>query len=127
MKNTTIIVGIILLLVVGAFFVFSNSGKESVNLQGNSGQDLQGVQKFVLTMKNSNYYPNEITVKADTPVSISLDNKVTGCLRSFNIKQLGLSKYMVSVSDALEFTPTQKGTYTFACSMGMGYGKLIVK
>ena len=60
-------------------------------------------------------------------MSISLDSSVTGCLRSFTIKDLGVSKYAKTPSETIDFTPTKKGTFTFACVMGMGYGKLIVE
>ena len=85
------------------------------------------VREFTLGMKNYNYYPDSITVKAGQPVKISLDKTAQGCFRDFTIRDLGVRKYLQKTSDFVEFTPTKKGTYTFACSMGMGYGKLIVK
>ncbi|KAF0216769.1 MAG: Heavy metal transport/detoxification protein, partial [bacterium] len=85
------------------------------------------VQKVILGMKNYNYNPNTITVKAGQPVSITLDSSVQGCLRSFAIKDLGVSKYAKTPSETIDFTPTKKGTFTFACSMGMGYGTLVVE
>ena len=85
------------------------------------------MQKVVISEKNLNYYPNEIKVKAGQPVSISLDSSVTGCLRSFNIRDLGVSKNAKTPSDTIDFTPIKKGTFKFACSMGMGYGSIIVE
>lgn len=85
------------------------------------------VQEITLSMKNYNYYPNTITVKAGQPVSITLDNSVGGCYRSFVIRDLGVSKYTKSPSDTIDFTPTKKGTFRFACSMGMGTGTIIVE
>jgi len=129
MKNTTILVLIVLILVVGSIFVFSNSAN-SVNgdvIKDNSKTITGEVQKIVISEKNSNYYPNEIKVKAGQPVSISLDSKVTGCLRSFTIRDLGLQKYLRTPQDTLDFTPTKKGAFTFSCSMGMSFGKLIVE
>lgn len=129
-KKSTIYIGMILLaLVLGGFFFF-REGSSTVN--GNvvfeGGQALQGeVQNVVIGEKNLNYYPNEIKVKAGQPVSITLDSSVAGCLRSFNIKDLGVSKYAKTPSDTIDFTPTKKGTFRFACSMGMGYGKIIVE
>ena len=58
---------------------------------------------------------------------ITLDKSVSGCYRSFNIRDIGVSQYSKDPSQKITFTPTKPGTYTFACSMGMGYGKLIVK
>ncbi len=127
MKNTTMILGIIVLLAIGGYFVFGSSQEGNIEVNGNVVNNLEEVQKFVLSEKDYNYYPREVRVKANQPVSISLDKSVTGCLRSFTIKDLKVAKYLRTPSDSLEFTPTQQGTYTFACSMGMGYGKLIVE
>jgi len=123
-KSTLIGFGILILLVIGGF-VYLDS-KETVT--GNSVQSLPGsVQKVVISEKDLNYYPSEIKVKANQPVSISLDESVTGCLRSFTIKEIGISKYVKTPAETIEFTPTKKGTFKFACSMGMGYGTIIVE
>ncbi len=127
MKTSTILVGIVILLAIGGFFAFSGSGKEDVSVSGDSVNNLEGVQKVVLSTKNLNYYPSEIKVKAGEPVSITLDKSVQGCLRSFTIKELGVSEYSSNPSKTIDFTPNKKGTFTFACSMGMGYGKIIVE
>jgi plastocyanin domain-containing protein len=115
-------------LVVGGIFVFKDKGD---NTTGNSvipPSTQQGqTQNVVLGIKNYNYYPNTINVKVNEQVEISLDSSVTGCFRSFNVKDLGISKYAKTPSDKIVFTPTQKGTFKFACSMGMGYGTLVVE
>ncbi|HLC31404.1 MAG TPA: cupredoxin domain-containing protein [Candidatus Nanoarchaeia archaeon] len=127
MKNSTIILGIVILVTLGGYFVFANSQNEEVTLNGNVANNIEGVQNFVLSVKDANYYPNEIKVKADQPVSITLDSSVSGCLRSFTIKGLGVSKYARTPSETIDFTPTKKGTFRFACSMGMGYGNIVVE
>lgn len=93
-----------------------------------SGNVIQGeVQNIVIGMKGSNYYPNTFKVKSGIPVSISLDNSVVGCFRDLTFPQLGINKYLSSSSDTLVFTPEQKGSYAFACSMNMGRGTMIVE
>ena len=127
MKNTLMIIILGALLFGGGYFVFSGSGNDQT-INGSSVQVGSGeIQKIILSEKNYNYYPNEIKVKAGQPVSLSLDKSVAGCLRSFTIQDLGVAKHLRTPSDTLEFTPTKAGAYTFACSMGMGYGKLIVE
>ena len=126
MKNSTIIIAIILIIIAGGVFVYANSGSNP-DKKGDSNGTSGEVQKVVLSYKNYNYYPNTVTVKANQPVSIYLDKSVTGCYRAFTIRQLGLQKNLATPNDALTFTPTQKGTYQFACSMGMGTGTLIVE
>jgi plastocyanin domain-containing protein len=125
-KSTLYISGIILLILIGGF-LFLKSGDSSTSentLNGNSNGE---VQKVVIGMNNYNYYPNTIKVKAGIPVSISLDESVYGCFRDFTIREFGVRKYLKTPQDTVEFTPTKKGTYTFACSMGMGTGTLIVE
>ncbi len=127
MKKSTKWAGLILLiLVLGGIFLLKSSDNQG--LQFSTTNVVNGeTQKVVLSMKDLNYYPNEIRVKAGQPVSISLDESVTGCLRSFTIKELGVSKYVRTSQETIDFTPTKKGTFRFACVMGMGYGKIIVE
>ncbi len=126
MKNTTIVFLIILIIASVGSFIFLNSEKSQMNVIENN--NIEGnIQKVVISQKDLNYYPNTIKVKAGQPVSISLDSSVKGCLRAFTIKELGVYKYMTTPKETLEFTPEEKGSYTFSCSMGMGYGTLIVE
>lgn len=83
------------------------------------------VQKVNLGFRN-NYYPNTITVQSGRPVEITLDSSVGGCYRSFNIRALGVSYLSSGPSDTIKFTPDKKGSFRFACGMGMGYGTINV-
>ncbi|PIN93828.1 hypothetical protein COU54_01535 [Candidatus Pacearchaeota archaeon CG10_big_fil_rev_8_21_14_0_10_31_24] len=125
-KSTLYLFGTILLILIGGYFMMQNNESiDNTNVinEGNAGQ----VQNVVIGMKNYNYYPNTIKVKAGLPVSLSLDSSVAGCFRDFTIRELGVRKYLVNPSDKVEFTPTKPGRYTFACSMGMGTGTLVVE
>jgi len=120
-NNKKIFIGIfvIVFLILGYFLFFGKS------TTGNAiGSD--SIQKITLSMKG-NYSPNTINVKSGVPVEITLDSSVSGCYRSFNIPELGISKYSSSPSDTITFTPNQKGTFRFQCSMGMGTGTIIVE
>jgi len=122
MKNLTILILVFILIMGGASLLWINEKNPSSNTNlTNSGQEV------VLSMKNYNYYPNIIEVEADKRVSITLDNSVRGCYRSFNIPELGVSKTSANSDDKIIFTPSKKGTFRFACSMGMGTGTIIVK
>lgn len=124
MKNTTIFVIIAIILIVGGIWIFSSKGSTTGDVVSSGDSD---AQRITLGIKNHNYYPNTITVKSGSPVEITLDSSVVGCFRSFNIKELGVSHYSTTPSDKVIFTPQQKGTYRFACSMGMGYGTIIIE
>lgn len=119
----------IVLLVVGGFIFMSMQGNATgATITGGSIGVAQGdTQHITLGIEGSNYAPNTIRVVAEKPVSITLDSSVTGCYRSFNIKELGVSKYSKSPGETITFTPKKAGTYRFSCSMGMGYGTLIVE
>lgn len=128
MKNSMMaFILVVLVLAVGGF-VFANGKSSSVTAKEievpvNPGE----LQKVVLSMKDLNYYPNTVNVKAGSPVEITLDDSVKGCLRAFTIRDLRVSQIARTPEDKIVFTPQNPGTYTFACSMGMGYGKLIVE
>jgi len=129
MGNALLGIGIVAVVVAAAFFVFS-SFEPSVTgaIIGEPGAVLDGeIQKVTLSTKDFNYYPSEIAVEADKPVEITLDSSVKGCLRSFTIRELGVVKYSKDPSQKIVFTPTKKGSFAFACSMGMGYGTIVVE
>jgi len=124
MKNSTMLISIgIMILLVGGFIFFNSEADKTTS----NTIKTEEAQKITLGIKNYNYYPNTITLKVDQPVELTLDESVSGCFRSFTVKALGIQKYSKSPEEKIEFTPTQKGTFAFACSMGMGYGKLIVE
>ncbi len=132
MKSTTLGIFILIIIIVIGGFVFLGSGKGNVNGNSITGNAVnegnnEDIQKINIGMKNYNYYPNTIKVKANIPVEITLDNSVYGCLRSFAIKEFGVRKYSKDSNDKIIFTPDKKGTFTFSCSMAMGFGKLIVE
>jgi plastocyanin domain-containing protein len=124
MKKIVLVLILMVIIGIGAF-LFSNGSNN--NLDGNSVKSDGEFQEVVLRMKNYNYYPNEISVNVGEPVRITLDSSVKGCYRGFTINELNVRKYSKSPEDYIEFTPMEKGTYRFACSMGMGTGTLIVK
>lgn len=127
MKPIYYIIFVILIIGIVGFFIFGNSGDATGNSIDNRQKDSGSVQKVVLSIQNRNYYPNTIIVKSGEPVRIYLDASVVGCYRSFVIREFGITKYLKTPEDYIEFTPTKKGTFRFACSMGMGTGTLIVK
>lgn len=114
--NKNLIIGIVVILIIGIYFGISLVSSNSDN-----------VQKVTLSMRNYNYYPNTVTVKVNQPVEITLDSSVRGCFRNFQISGLRILKFSRDPSDKVEFIPTQKGQYEFACSMRMGTGTLIVE
>ena len=128
MNNTAILIWIVVIIsVVGGIVLSSSASKGVGTISGKTIINNGEVQKITLSLKDYNYYPNTVKVKAGSPVSITLDRSVSGCLRSFTIKELGIFKNSKSPEDTIDFVPEKKGTFRFACSMGMGFGTLIVE
>lgn len=122
-KKTTLgLIVILMVIALGGYFFFA-SGTDASSISGGNDE----IQKITLGMRNGNYYPNTLTVKANQPVEITLDSSVKGCYRSFTIRSFGVSKYTATPAETITFTPAKAGKYQFACSMGMGYGTLIVE
>ena len=97
-KNIFYLASILALIVIAGFFLLGGQEKKVANtdIPGNTVEG--NIQKVVLGTKDYNYYPNTIKVQSGKPVSIALDKSVTGCLRSFTIKDLGVSKYVKTPS-----------------------------
>ena len=134
MKTKHALILIVALIAVFGILLVSKPGVNSAGTGNTLKEPVQEntvqkgeIQEITLSMKNGNYYPNTIKVKVNQPVRIYLDNSVGGCYRSFTIRSLGVNKYLQSPKDYVEFTPTEKGTFGFACSMNMGRGTLIVE
>lgn len=88
----------------------------------------EGVQKVTIGIFNNGYSPKDISVKQNIPVELTLVSKdAYSCALSFVLKEFGISTFLKSTdSKTFTFTPTKKGNFTFACSMGMYSGTLRV-
>ena len=128
-KSTKYGLALFVLVLVGGLFFIRGGADAGItgNVVANGVEGSGDVQKVIIGMQNYNYYPNTITVESGKPVEIFLDDSVYGCFRDFTIREFGIHEYLRTAEDSVTFTPTEKGTYTFACSMGMGTGKLVVK
>jgi len=76
LKKSTLyyLLGIIIILVIAGSFMLKaipSSTENLVELKANGE-----AQKVVIGVKDYNYYPNTIKVKAGVPVSLSLDKSV---------------------------------------------------
>ena len=85
-------------------------------------------QEIALSFQNGAYYPYEIHVKKGVPVKLVADmNSIRGCMTTVIMPAFGVRKTLSSGDNAIEFTPTQTGTFDYTCGMGMGRGKIIVE
>lgn len=83
------------------------------------------VSDAAITIADSGYFPNSLTVKAGSPVTLHLkNNNGGGCTQAFTIPSLGVQKIVpVGKTGDLTFVAPQKtGPIAFMCSMGMYRG-----
>ncbi|MFH2019533.1 MAG: sulfite exporter TauE/SafE family protein [bacterium] len=88
-----------------------------------------GVQKVTIRISNAGYSPKSFRVQKDVPVELTLETKggVYSCATAFTFRAFNISDLLKpSDSKVHTFTPTKKGIYTFACSMGMYSGTMEV-
>ena len=124
------VIGIILIatfLLVAARNIFSN-GKADAAIVSDIPAVYNGEEQVVdLTVKDYNYFPQIINLKYNVPAKIIVDtNKVKGCMQSIVIPDFKIRKFVTSKDNVISFTPDKKGTFSFSCSMGMGFGKVVV-
>lgn len=103
----------------------------ALSLTGYSfGSDTQLLNQSVterptITINEFGYSPRVLTIRANSNVSIILNNKSgTGCIQAFTIPKLGIQKIVPpGSSSTISFqAPSEKGAMPFMCSMGMFRG-----
>ena len=87
----------------------------------------ENVQEVKLSVSGSTYILYPSILKKGVPVKLVADmNKMPGCSKSVVIKDFGVSKYVRSGDNIIEFTPDKTGTFKIACSMNMYIGSFTV-
>lgn len=80
-----------------------------------------------MTVEYGAFTPNRFTIKRGVPVRWDIrGNDISGCASSIVSPKLGLSQSLVPGMNVIRFTPTNKGTIPFSCSMGMIRGSFTV-
>ena len=96
------------------------SAKKEASIATNKADENNGIQMVTITVTNSGYNPNHLTVKAGIPVELTLkSNGVYSCSLDFIMRQFGIHESLRPTDEkVVRFTPTQKGQFTYSCSMG---------
>lgn len=89
---------------------------------------VDGIQRVKINVTASGYSPKHFTVKAGTPVELVVETKdVYSCASAFTFKAFKIYTNLKSTDQkTFTLTPTEKGKFTFACSMGMYTGVMEV-
>lgn len=99
------------------------------NLAVDPNVEFNGTSQIVKTSFTSGgYNPSTFTVKAGVPVHWEIDPAGFGggCRTYLQIPKLNINEPMKNGVTALDFTPTEPGSYTFSCGMGMYRGSFNV-
>lgn len=141
-KNTLLLFGLLIVSVVGFYFLTQNnstvanpattnsgSGSTSPN-EGVVANPSTGLQEIYIKALTSGKYDNmKVTVKKGIPVRLHFSAEPgVGCGRALMIYNLNVRAVSQNGQEqVVDFTPNQTGTYQYSCGMGMwGPGKLIV-
>lgn len=90
-------------------------------------QDANGVATVRLTIKNTRFEPNTVTIPADRPVRLVVDRQEdNACSDQIAIPQLGiLQNLKANGQTVVELPATKGGNYRLTCGMGMMSGTLV--
>ncbi|HII72313.1 TPA: sulfite exporter TauE/SafE family protein [Candidatus Woesearchaeota archaeon] len=87
-----------------------------------------GYQEIHMTVDRYGYTPDRFVLKRGVPVKWIIDGKeITGCNNAIQVPKLGLQFPIKKGEQVIEFTPTESGTISWSCWMGMIPGTFIVK
>lgn len=87
-----------------------------------------GYQEIRMDVTNSGWQPNKFVLKTGVPVKWIINGKeLNGCNSGIQVPQLGLRFDIKPGEQTIEFTPTESGTISWSCLMGMIPGRFVVK
>jgi len=125
MKNIMVIIGIGIIILVAAMFIFIGAGNAKVT--ENIINPNEKVQIVKLSVENGKYILDPLEIKKGVPVRIEADmSKMPGCSKSIVIASFNIRKTLNSKDNTIEFTPDKAGTFNIACSMNMYRGTFVI-
>jgi uncharacterized protein len=109
----------------------------SANSNGVSGTDgttegsfvlKDGYQEIRMEVNRYGWSPDKFVLKKDVPVKWIINAKeLNGCNNAIQVPKLGLKFDIKKGEQIIEFTPTETGTISWSCWMGMIPGVFIVQ
>lgn len=121
MRQNMIIAAVLIIAVVSAAYVaFFHKASASGNMVVEQTGDAQIVE---LGLDRRGFTPSEITVESGRPVTLKKGSTLRGCALYAVQPEIGMNANFAKNSE-YTFTPTQKGRFTYTCSMGMWKGTI---
>lgn len=115
------IIGLALIVLIVWYFWLSNPEGAAAALSSS------GVQEAFIVVRGG-YSPDTIRVEAGRPVRLTFNRQEADpCSEMVVFDSFGISAELTEGENTpVEFTPTDRGEFEFACQMGMLRGKVIV-
>ncbi len=113
----------------GSNFTLENTWNSLFKAQPAQNNNPTALTSATINFEQGGYSPTSFNIKSGAKITVHLvNNNGAGCIQSFVIPSLGLSKIVPQgSSDTLTFTaPTEKGSIAFMCGMGMYRGMMNV-
>ena len=122
MKLIVTLSGLILIILVNWYFLFSRKKAVSAEIKEHGLQEIKVVVK-------GGYSPDVIIVKKGIPVRLNFYRDETAdCSDTIVFGDFKIRKPLPAYQTTpIEFTPEKEGEYEFTCGMGMMRGKLVVR
>lgn len=97
---------------------------------GTATQDIimkDGYQEINMEVNRNGFVPDKFVLKKGVPVKWIIDGKeLNGCNKAIQVPSLGLKFDVKQGLQTIEFTPTETGTISWSCWMGMIPGLFVV-
>jgi len=127
MNNKLIIGGVVVAVIIGGLWYFSQKQYQPTQNQPATQQTAQEPQTTVtantVTLQNFSFTPATLTVKEGATVTWVNEDSVTHKIRSDTFNSSDLNK-----GDTFDFTFTTKGSFDYSCSIHPSMtGKIIVE
>ena len=134
-----IILGLIMLnrglALTGTGYDFNSLTNNIPAISGNSENSISGLpvmkngyQEIKMEVNSRGWKPDKFVLKKGVPVKWIIDGKeINGCNKAIQFPKYGLNFEIKKGEQIIEFTPTETGTVSWSCWMGMIRGVFIVK
>lgn len=106
---------------VSAALIPASSGQDTINITSN-------LQKISMDVDASGWTPNTFVLKKGVPAEWDINVKqLTSCNKEIIVQAYNLDIKLKPGLNVVNFTPTQEGTVSWSCWMGMIPGTFVVK
>lgn len=135
--NKMLQVSAVLVVVLGFFMFQTGLGVSGIEIPVISGSsqtadnvasiDADGIQRVTSNITSNSYESISIQAGVKTQWTIHVDQgDLSGCNNRILIRSFGAEIPLQVGDNIIEFTPTEKGTFTFTCWMGMIRSRIII-